>query len=91
MAEAYQNTFTGDKIPIKKKEDKRYGFQLVNGYITWNIYKYICRTPFPVTETQIQERFPGPTIGNKLRKLRSGGYIKDIKRSGRPQVWVEDK
>ena len=92
MAEAYQNTFTGAKIPVKKKKDKKkVSFYLVPGSITWNIYKYICRVPYPVTETQIQKRFPGPTIGNKLRKLRQGGYIKDIKRPGRPQTWIEDK
>ena len=88
MTEAYRLTLTGEKIPIEKKEDKnKHSFDLVQGSITWNIYKYICRAPYPVTESQIQERFPGPTIGNKLRKLRSGEYIEDIKSPGKPQVW----
>ena len=89
MEKAYRLTLTGEKIPLEPKEDsKKYSFNLVQGSITWQIYKYVCRAPYPVTETQIGERFPGHTIGNKLRKLRQGGYIKDIKHSGKNQTWI---
>ena len=85
-----QTTFTGEQIPIRKKDDPAERKPLTSE-VKKKIYNYLRNFyPYGKTEKQIKLHptfHKIATIGNRLREMRQEGWVESKKQYNGDQTW----